>query len=116
MSKATFSTNPFPNLPCEIFNCSNPATHIINDPDGPLSISFRLCAACADNLVKTYHKTEDVPTVPLDDTVIPTAPEPIPFTDSEATDEPEPQFHCGMCNKSFKTERGLTSHIAQVHD
>lgn len=121
MSKATFSINPFPSLPCEIFNCASPATHIIHDPDGPLSISFRLCAECADNLVKTYHKTEDVPTVPLDETVIPRQPEPIPFADegeitAESLELTEPQFQCTECDRWFKSARGLQSHYSQVHE
>lgn len=51
--KATLYPCPFTSVGCDIYNCQNRVRWYVGRPDGPASVTFKLCDECAKNLVAT---------------------------------------------------------------
>ncbi len=55
MAKNSLFPCPFA-LPCDTFNCSQPARWFVGNPDGPLSVAWKLCDDCARSLLDNPPK------------------------------------------------------------
>lgn len=108
---------PHKHIACDVFGCLNLSEYYIGEPDGP-SIGFKVCKSCAESIVKNLPAElagiAGVPVVaePVAQIVDNTTVSPAGTTVEISADE----LTCAQCEKTFKSHKGLLSHIAQVHE
>lgn len=51
--KAMLYPCPYTSVGCDIYNCRNRVSWYVGRPDGPASVTFKLCGECAKHLVAT---------------------------------------------------------------
>lgn len=136
---AVFHDCPHKTIHCDVFGCLNTAEYYIGEPDGP-NIGFKVCESCADHIVtnlpaqlKAVVNFEPLGPVepPVIGEVVKDGETVAAIVDAAAVDteatladpenkpvevEADADFACAQCDKTFRTHRGLLSHISQVHE
>lgn len=122
MSKAQFFKCHHTTLPCDTYGCSSRAAWFIGRTDGPLSVTWKVCQACAENIFHTApNEIVGAPEEPIEENENhnKTIYEDIDSDDtndpSMLTNEEQTEVECIQCGRMFGSGRALNIHIAQAH-